>query len=138
MFEHVVVVMHGSSPWVLEEEEGLSGDLTSHSLERQSDRCSQAVRSGDSDDLSSDESKFLNKRNLKKGREWMRRWIIRLLAPFIWRRMEGRRHRGEETVDDEWSYSMLLFRGKGRKVQHPFRKRKEHVRRLLVPRGSVR
>jgi hypothetical protein len=46
MFERVAAVMHESSPWMLEEEEGLSGDLTGCSLGRRSDRCSRATKSG--------------------------------------------------------------------------------------------
>jgi hypothetical protein len=72
------------------EEERLSGDLTSHSSGRQNDICGQAARSGSGGDLSSDESKFLHKRNPKKGREWMRQWIMRFPTPFIGRRREGR------------------------------------------------
>jgi hypothetical protein len=30
-FKRAVVVMHGSSPWILGEKEGLSGDLNGHS-----------------------------------------------------------------------------------------------------------
>jgi hypothetical protein len=36
---------------------------------------------------------------------------------------EGRRYRGGEMVDDEWSYLMLPF-WRERKGQHPFRKGK--------------
>jgi hypothetical protein len=50
-------VMHRSSLWMLGEEEGLSGDLTSRSLGRRTRSC---------DDLSSDKSEFLHKRNLKE------------------------------------------------------------------------
>jgi hypothetical protein len=35
-----------------------------------------------------------------------------LPVSFIGRRREGRRYHGEETVDVEWSYSMLLFQGR--------------------------
>jgi hypothetical protein len=35
-------------------------------------------RSGSGRDLSSDESEFLCKTNLKEGGEWRRRWIMRL------------------------------------------------------------
>jgi hypothetical protein len=70
-FEHAVDVMHGSSPWMLGEENGFSGDLTGRSSRQQSDGCARAVRSGSGGNLSSDESEFLRKRNLKEGREWM-------------------------------------------------------------------
>jgi hypothetical protein len=94
---------------MLGEEEGLFRDLTGHSLGLWSDGCDLAVRSGSSDDLSSGESEFLSKRNPKEDREWMRRWIMRLPKPFIGWRREGRRYRGEETIDDECNYSMLPF-----------------------------
>jgi hypothetical protein len=84
-----MVVMHGSSPWMLEEEEGLSEDLTGHSSGRWSDGCGRAVRSGSDNDLSSDESEFLHKRNSKEDREWMRQRVMKLSTPFIGRR-EGR------------------------------------------------
>jgi hypothetical protein len=45
--------MHGNSPWMLGEEEGLSGDLTSRSSGWRSDECGHATRSGSDDDLSS-------------------------------------------------------------------------------------
>jgi hypothetical protein len=50
---------------MLEEEEGLYGDLTDRSPGRQSSRCGRTTRSGDSGNLSSSESEFLRKRNLK-------------------------------------------------------------------------
>jgi hypothetical protein len=59
-FKHAVAVMHRSSLWMLGEEEGLSGDLTSRSLGRRTRSC---------DDLSSDKSEFLHKRNLKEDRK---------------------------------------------------------------------
>jgi hypothetical protein len=46
-FECSVAMMHGSSPWMLGEEEGLSEDLPGHSSEWQSDKCGWVVRSGD-------------------------------------------------------------------------------------------
>jgi hypothetical protein len=51
----VAVVMHESSLWMLDKEEGLSGDLTGCSSGRRSDGCSGAARSGGGDDLSSGE-----------------------------------------------------------------------------------
>jgi hypothetical protein len=45
--------------------------LTDHSSGRWSDGCGQAARSGSGGDLSSGESKFLRKRNEKKGGVWM-------------------------------------------------------------------
>jgi hypothetical protein len=54
---------------MFEEEEGLSRDLTGRSLERWSNKCGRAARSGSSGDLSSGESKFLRKRNPKEDRE---------------------------------------------------------------------
>jgi hypothetical protein len=54
---------------MLEEKEGLSEDLTSRSLERQSDRCGQVMRSGSDSDLSSGQSEFLRKRNSKEDRK---------------------------------------------------------------------
>jgi hypothetical protein len=59
--------MHMSSPWMLGEEDGLSGDLTDRSSGRRSDECGQAARSGGGGDLSSGESEFLCKRNSKEG-----------------------------------------------------------------------
>jgi hypothetical protein len=110
----VVAVMHMNSPWMLGEEEGLFGDLTGRSSGRRSDGCDRAMMSGSGDDLSSGESELLHKRNQKEGGEWMWWWIMRLPTPFIGRRREGRWYRGGETVDSEWSYSMLSFRkGKG-------------------------
>jgi hypothetical protein len=38
-FKCAMVVMHGSSLWMLEEEEGLSGDLIDRSSGRRSDIC---------------------------------------------------------------------------------------------------
>jgi hypothetical protein len=70
-FKRAVAVMHKSSPWMLGEEEGLSEDLTGRSSGQRSDGCGRTVRSGGGDDLSSDESEFLHKRNSRKGREWM-------------------------------------------------------------------
>jgi hypothetical protein len=72
-FESVAVVMHGSSLWMLDEEEGLFGDLTSCSSGRRSDGCSGAARSGGGGDLSSGEREreFLRKRNPKKGGKWI-------------------------------------------------------------------
>jgi hypothetical protein len=52
------------------------------------------------------------------------RQIMTLLAPFTGWRSEGRRYRGGETINDKWSYSILLFHGKKRKGQHSFRKGK--------------
>jgi hypothetical protein len=99
---------------MLGEEEGLFENLTGRSSGRQSDECGRAVRCGSGVDLSSDESGFLRKRNQKEVREWMRCRIMRLPTPFTGRRREGRRCRGVETIDDEWSYSMLPFQmGKG-------------------------
>jgi hypothetical protein len=100
-FECVVVVMHGISPWMLGEEERLSKDLTGHSSGRQSDGCGRVVRSGDNDNLSCGESKFLRKRNPKKSKEWMRRQIMRLPSPFMGRRREGRWYSGGEMIDSE-------------------------------------
>jgi hypothetical protein len=91
------------------------------------------ARSGGGSDLSSSESEFLHKTNSKEGREWMRQWIMRLPTYFIGQRREGKRYRGGETVDGEWSSSMLPFWGeRGRGITR-FKKRKEHVRRLLFP-----
>jgi hypothetical protein len=42
--------MHGSSLWMLEGEEELSGDLTGHGSGWPSDGCGRAVRSGSGDD----------------------------------------------------------------------------------------
>jgi hypothetical protein len=42
---------------------------------------------------------------------------MRLSMPFIGQRREGRWYREGETVDGEWSYSMLLFWGEERKGQ---------------------
>jgi hypothetical protein len=70
-FESVAVVMHGSSLWMLDKEEGLSGDLTGCSSGRRSDGCSGAARSGGGGDLSSGEREFLRKRNPKKGEKWI-------------------------------------------------------------------
>jgi hypothetical protein len=50
-FEHVVSVMHGSSMWVLGEEDGLFEDLIGRSSGRRSDECGQVVRSGRGSDL---------------------------------------------------------------------------------------
>jgi hypothetical protein len=87
---------------MLRKDEGLFEDLTGHSSRRRSDGCGQAARSGGSDDLSSGESEFLCKRNLKKCGEWMRWQLMRLLTPFIGRRREGRQYReGETVVNDE-------------------------------------
>jgi hypothetical protein len=47
------------------EEKVLFGDLTDRSSGRRSDICGRAVRSGSGGDLSSGESEFLCKRNLK-------------------------------------------------------------------------
>jgi hypothetical protein len=49
-------------------------------------------------------------------------------------------YHGRETVDGEWSYSMLLFQGEERKGSAYFRRGKEHGRRLLLPkqRGNQR
>jgi hypothetical protein len=82
------------------------------------------VRSASGGDLSSDEIEFLRKRNPKKGGEWIRRQIMMLLVPFIGRKREGRRYRGRETVDDEWSYSILPFWREEKKGQHSFWKGK--------------
>jgi hypothetical protein len=90
--------MHRNSPWMLGEEEGLSGDLTSRSSGWRSDECGHATRSGGNDDLSSGESGCLHKRKPKEGREWMRWRIVRLLALFIGRRREGRWCHGEKMV----------------------------------------
>jgi hypothetical protein len=68
-FERAVVVMHGSSSWMLGEEEGLFEHLTGHSLERQSDGFNRVANSGSSSDLSSDKSEFLYNRNPKKQGE---------------------------------------------------------------------
>jgi hypothetical protein len=67
----MVDVMHGSSSWILGEEEGLLRDLTIHSSGQWSDRCGRVARSGSGDDMSSDEGEFLRKRNPKEGRELM-------------------------------------------------------------------
>jgi hypothetical protein len=67
-FKRVMVVMHGSSLWILGKEEGLSGDLTGHSLAVMHEY-GRAARSGSGGDLSSDKSEFLRKRNPKKGGE---------------------------------------------------------------------
>jgi hypothetical protein len=115
--------MHGSSLWMIGEKEGLSRDLTGRSSGRQSDGCDRAV-SGSSNSLSSNESKFLCKRNPKECGEWMWRWIMRLPIPFIGRRREGRWYHGGESVDGEWSYSMFLIHGEERKEQHPFQEGK--------------
>jgi hypothetical protein len=64
-FKCVAAVMHGSSPWMLGEEEGLSRDLINCSSGRRSNRCDWAARSGGDDDLSSDKSEFLCMRNPK-------------------------------------------------------------------------
>jgi hypothetical protein len=96
-----MVVMHRNLLWMLGEEERLSGDLTSCSSGRRSDGCGRAARSGGSGDLSSDESEFLCKRNLKEGGEWMRRQIVRLTTPFIGRRREGRWCHGGEMASGE-------------------------------------
>jgi hypothetical protein len=111
----VVAVIYGSLPWMLGEEEGLSGNLTSRSSGRQSDGCDRAARSGNDNDLSSGENEFWHKRNPKEGGEWMRQRIMRLLTPFIWQRREGKQYCGGETVDGEWSYSILSFQGEERK-----------------------
>jgi hypothetical protein len=66
-----MVVMHGSSSWMLGEEEGLFRDLTGRSSGWRSDGFDRAVSSGSSSDLSSDEREFLRKRNPKKGGELM-------------------------------------------------------------------
>jgi hypothetical protein len=55
------------------EEEGISRDLTGRSLGRQIDGCGRTARSGSGDNLSSDKSEFLRKRNPKEGEEWMQR-----------------------------------------------------------------
>jgi hypothetical protein len=123
-FERAVAVMHGSSPWMLGEEDGHSGDLTSRCTGWQSNGCGRTARSGGSDDLSSSESEFLRKRNSRKGGEQMQWQIMRLLRPFTGQRRKGGRYRGGEMVDGEWSSSMLPFRGEERKGQHPFRKGK--------------
>jgi hypothetical protein len=93
------------STWVLEEEEGLSGDLTGHSLGRWSNGCGRAVRSGGG----GGEREFLHKRNLKEDREWMWCQIVKLLMPFIGQRREDRQCHEGETTDSEWSSSMLPF-----------------------------
>jgi hypothetical protein len=80
--KHTVVVMYGSSPRMIGEEDGLFGDLTSCSSGRQSDDCGWAVRSGSDGDLSSCENESLRKRNSNEGREWMWRRIMRLRTPF--------------------------------------------------------
>jgi hypothetical protein len=64
---------------MLGEEEGLSSDLTGHSSGRRSYRCG----CGDGGDMSSGESEFLHKRNLKEGKEWIQRRIVRLPVTFI-------------------------------------------------------
>jgi hypothetical protein len=92
-----------------EEEQGLSEDLIGRNSGQRSDGCGHVTRSGGGCDLRSDESEFLRKTNTNEGREWMQRQIMRLLTPFIGRRREGIRYSGGETVDDEWSYSMLPF-----------------------------
>jgi hypothetical protein len=106
------------STWVLEEEEGLSGDLTGHSLGRWSNGCGRAVRSGGG----GGEREFLHKRNLKEDREWMWCQIVKLLMPFIGQRREDRQCHEGETTDSEWSSSMLPFLRQERK-------------QLLVPTG---
>jgi hypothetical protein len=90
---------------VLEEEEGLSGDLTDHSLGRWSNGCDRAVRSGGG----GGKREFLHKRNLKEDREWMWCQIVKLLMPFIGQRREDRQCHEGETTDSEWSSSMLPF-----------------------------
>jgi hypothetical protein len=100
-FERAVAVMHMSSLWMLGEEEELFGDLTGCSSGRQNDESGLEARIGSG--------------------EWMRLRIMRLPMPFIEWRREGRRYCGGETVNDEWSYSMLLFQEEESNGQHPFR-----------------
>jgi hypothetical protein len=108
-FERAVAVMHGSSPWMLGEEEGLFGVLNNRSPRRQSNRCCQVARSGSDSDLSSAKSEFMRKRNPNECRKLIWQRIMRLLMPFRGRRREGRRYHGGEMVDGEWRYSMLPF-----------------------------
>jgi hypothetical protein len=68
-FKRAVVVIYGSSSWMLGEEEGLSGHLIGHSSGWWSDRCGQAARSGSGGDLSSSKSEFLHKRNSNEDGE---------------------------------------------------------------------
>jgi hypothetical protein len=74
-------MMHGSSPWMLGEEEGFFGDLIGRTSRRHSDGCGRTTRSGGGGNMSSGESEFLRKRNLKEGRELMWRRIVRLSTP---------------------------------------------------------
>jgi hypothetical protein len=132
-FECVVSMMHESSPWMLGEEEGLSGDLTGCSPGRQSNGCCQATRSGSSSDLSSTESDFMRKRNPKEGGEWMRRRIMRFRCL-----LEGGGGRGDGTVEEKRStvsggIQCFCFREKIERDNTCFRRGKELVRRLLVP-----
>jgi hypothetical protein len=127
-FEHVVVEIHRSLPWMLGKEEGLYEDLTGHSSGRRSNGCGRAVRSGGGNDLSSSKNEFLFKRTPKEGGEWMWWWIMRLPTPFIWQRREGRRYRGGETIDGERIYSMLLFQGEEMKGITYFGRGNEHAR----------
>jgi hypothetical protein len=83
------------------------------------------------DDLSSGESKFLHKRKLKEGGEWMRRRIVSLPTPFIGWRREGRRCRGGETPTTSGVLQCFHFEKRGRGNTR-FRRGKKHVRRLLV------
>jgi hypothetical protein len=116
---------------MLGEQEGFFVDLTSHSSGRWGDGCGWTMRSGGGDDLSSDESEFLCKRNSKKGGVWIQRWIMRLPTPFLGRR-EERWYRGGETVNGEWSSLMLLFWGEERKGQCAFQKGKGACEATLI------
>jgi hypothetical protein len=75
-------------------------------------------------DLSSSESEFFCKRTPKEGREWMLSWIVRFPTAFIHRMREGRRRHGGETIDSEWSSSILPFCEEERKRQRLFQKGK--------------
>jgi hypothetical protein len=129
--------MHMSLSWMLGEEEGLSRDLNGRSSGRWSNECSRAVRRGGSDDLSSDESEFLRKETERKGGMDA---VADYKAPnAIYRREKG----GEtvpwrgEMVNDEWSYSMLLFWEGERKEQHLIQKGKGACEATLGSRTVV-
>jgi hypothetical protein len=66
---------------MLGEEDGLFGDLTGRSSGWRSNRCGRAARSGSGSDLSSGESEFIRKINVKEDGEWMWHQIMKLPAP---------------------------------------------------------
>jgi hypothetical protein len=68
-FECTMAAIHNNSPWMLREEEWLSGDLVGCSSWQQSNGCGQVARGGSGDALSSDESEFFHRRNPKEGKE---------------------------------------------------------------------